>query len=65
MKNLRDDIEQTSLSSNKVVDMKLKYEAQLDKERVKTQDLAEKLAIIEETLKGKDVAIQALTDSLF
>ncbi len=64
MEELRHKMENAIKESNEVIDIKLEYESKLDKKDHLIQHLEEEIAKLQDEIKGKDMAIHALSDTL-
>lgn len=51
--------------TNKMVDQRLKYESMLDKKEEEIQGLREKIIRLLDEINGKDMAIKALSNTLY
>ena len=51
--------------TNKMVDQRLKYESLLDKKEEEVQALKEKIIKLLDEINGKDLAIKALSETLY
>ena len=62
---MKDEMDAVQADTNKMVDQRLKYESMLDKKEEEISGLKEKIIKLLDEINGKDLAIKALSDTLY